>query len=143
MNIFTLLPEQKIKLLELCKQFIPEHKSEMYFDDDTHDTWEEAIINKPLACGNDAMVECVIFNRYTKKAFHIHWYQLCLTELPKGILYNMAANRQDRIKDLTVDEFFNIAGSAQDKLDNLICDITNYPFKHPVEVLYNYCQQNK
>lgn len=120
MKSLTLSKDQRHKLLDLCVNFFPTYHSTTIHED--------GFVDFVLSKDNKA---------------RIHWYQLCLTELPKRILYKMACDRQNKVKELTVDEFFNIAGSAQDKLDNLICDITGYPFKHPVEVLYNYCQQNK
>lgn len=63
MNILTLSPEQKTKLLELCKQFIPEY------------TWRM----DPADRG------CLEFSDEKRRIEFIHWYQLCVTELCERI----------------------------------------------------------
>lgn len=121
MNILTLNKEQEAKLLELCKAFFPEYKHFhliknidciSYGGDHQVYGWELPIDHVYFRPDESETFDY-------KKANTIHWYQLCLTELPKRIHTPKCG-----VATISIMERALLA-------------------KHPVDYLYNFWQQNK
>lgn len=66
MKIQTLDKIQQNKLLKLCKQFFPEYESIRF-----NESYSSFVFEGGISKENESI--------------NIHWYQLCLTELPKRI----------------------------------------------------------
>lgn len=117
MKILTLNKKQEKKLLSLCKEFFPEFILVWPCPRDP-DKGEEF---------EDIFMEL----EGKKERYAIHWYQLCLTELPKRILhrFNDKGNRDG-------------CGSGIYSLQQYVVDSP----EHPVDFLYEFvkeCKKNK
>ena len=113
MKIQTLNKQQEKKLLNLCKEFFPKS------------TWQQII---GINYGDK---DTVVFYEGNEKEgwlelFQIHWYQLCLTELPKRIFH-------------WGDLIINGSGLCHDE-EMLSCINSS---KHPVDFLYQFVQECK
>lgn len=138
MKIQTLNKTQEKKLRELIKQFFPElHSFEVngYYGD-----------------------FMVILNKYTNKkttceGFYktkIHWYQLCLTELPKRIWNKLDNDYQSKIgnfwfKSTKTSSMF-LFYPEQILVAEMLTKWNFVKLKHPVDFLYDFvkkCKKNK
>jgi hypothetical protein len=117
MKIQTLNKKQQVKLLILCNEFFPDYFIELLETDNELDN------NFFIEMGEVNIVELEIDRKLL-----IHWYQLCLTELPKRI--DKKLNRKKYEVDI-----FESGG------DDLLKDCLNS--EHPVDFLWNFVEEAK
>jgi len=119
MKIQALNKTQQKRLLSLCKEFFPEYE---------YIWWNSCYLTIVFGGGKSS----------NNKSIDIHWYQLCLTELPKRIW-----SKVNRLKLMCTD--------GNEKLEmcypysRLEPSVLN-SYKHPVDFLYNFvkeCKKNK
>jgi hypothetical protein len=119
MKIQTLNKTQQKRLISLCKEFFPEYG-------------EPQIINYQGSFAKKDINSAQQIRFYNKtQLIHIHWYQLCLTELPKRIVESLKSNIQ--YKFAFYDSYHLIT----------LEDITE---TNPVDYLWNFvkeCKKNK
>lgn len=130
MNILTLSPEQKTKLLELCKEFFSKEWSkdcicllEQKLISPHNVSTTKVKISTIFVCFLAIEFDPIFENK--KNSRYIHWYQLCLTELSKNIYKKL----EDKISN-DYENFWNF----QEQL--IYCN-------HPVDYLYQFWQENK
>ena len=85
MEILTLNKTQKKKLLELCERFFPEFKT---IKVDFFGEWEGIV----SFCADAKLTNDSVQHL-------IHWYHLCLTELPKKIARKAQALATETIRE--------------------------------------------
>jgi hypothetical protein len=125
MKIQTLNKSQKKKLLELCEEFFPNYK-QIFLTGDNGE-FISFLSHKELYGFRARTV--------------IHWYQLCLTELPKRIW--------DIVEKFPSNHIYNGLASYNDKgskanLPLLYNDFTRQVLNnHPVDFLYDFVQECK
>lgn len=112
MNKLTLTDLQWIKLLELCKVFLPEYKARKAYFEDMISLWQDNC--KPV------------------KLTSIHWYQLCLTELPKRIY--------EALPEQAIEDSPHLADNPI--WEKVPMDIMQFQ-KHPVDFLYTMWEAAK
>jgi len=123
MKIQTLNKTQEKKLLELCEKFFPNYKSiDLHlrsYETVTFTTHKEQFGYK---CSTD-----------------IHWYQLCLTELPKKVWNKI---KKENIDDVRI--YLNIYERELELTDFQSYSINSK--EHPLDYLYDVvkeCKKNK
>jgi hypothetical protein len=117
MKIQALNKTQQKRLLSLCKEFFPEYE---------YIWWNSCYLTIVFEGGKSS----------NNKSIDIHWYQLCLTELPKRI-YLRIITRFGKWLDTGKDHKFLCVQTIQE----LTIDSN-----HPVDFLYNFvkeCKKNK
>jgi hypothetical protein len=132
MKIQTLSKTQQKRLLSLCKEFFPEYIDIFLLTLDKNPPqivklvkqWEDLMINNSKLKNNIPTI-----------ADYIHWYQLCVTELPKRIWESFNDNGQ-RAWDYHEQAIEDVNISLEILLTS----------KHPVDFLWNFvkeCKKNK
>lgn len=120
MKILTLNKQQEKKLLALCKEFFPECSVILFSKDQEGNYPEEDFIS----LSSDNGIRCN----------DIHWYQLCLTELPKRILNKID---EDQMEEYLDGDTELPDGSNPDLAHQVL------HAKHPVDFLYKFVQECK
>lgn len=128
MKIQTLNKKQQEKLLFLCEEFFPDYKCAIGFDVDQQICLEKG-----------------------KNETWIHWYQLCLTELPERIWkqldwkgYHDLNDKWWKTRMVYQFQTFLFEDIKGDCLNDF--KFTNFNSKHPVDYLWDIvqkCKKNK
>jgi hypothetical protein len=134
MKIQTLNKTQQKRLLSLCKEFLTEYKY-FSFDEQSLD------IGSFIKGVNNLRISRHIFMSKFEKApyddgIFIHWYQLCLTELPKRI-WNKVNWKDEDIIDF---EFFIVY--YLNEHSGMIAGMLEFN-QHPVDFLWDFVQECK
>jgi hypothetical protein len=135
MKIQTLSKTQQKRLLSLCKEFFPEYIDIFLLTLDKNPPqivklvkqWEDLMINNSKLKNNIPTI-----------ADYIHWYQLCVTELPKRIFDAMD-------EDNDSEELYYLLNDGEGWGAEEI-QIEVLKSKHPVDFLWDFvkeCKKNK
>ena len=129
MKIQTINKIQQRKLLKLCKKFFPDYKHVDIFEHQM-DVGGPAVNDVPNTLWQ-WWLYLSNMNVPHDDGIWLHWYQLCLTELPKRI-YNNINFPSVSLFDLSI---YNGESLAQKTVDA----------KHPVDFLWDFvktCEKN-
>ncbi len=121
MKIQTLTKKQEERLLELCREFFPEYQKPTFYHAISR---ANMLVFFLLDNDSDIYDNCDLF---------VHWYQLCLTELPKRIWSKLNSKGKYEEEGLYI-KHTNIAFN------------TLFSVSNPVDFLYEFvqdCKKNK
>jgi len=114
MKIQALNKTQQKRLLSLCKEFFPEYE---------YIWWNSCYLTIVFEGGKSS----------NNKSIDIHWYQLCLTELPKRIF-----NKTNKIWSKIQTKYF-YGGRNYTEITQALC----FSQEHPVDFLWNLVKECK
>jgi len=121
MKIQKLNDKQQKRLLKLCNEFFPE-----LYSVSIGNYYKEYMVSLNQYSGFDDICEGFLENR-------IHWYQLCLTKLPKRI-FNKTENLYTKI---TANYYYGSRDYTG--ITQAMC----FSKKHPVDFLWEFVKECK